>query len=279
MRGVMSKEPSFWWPIPLAVVVWLALLWGLGIFLQSPTLTPSPPPAIDVRLVELPETRPTQKKAVRPAVLAPKPRLAARPKLQPPQLAPPRPEAPQPDLAPPVPPEPVPRPVLPLNLERSIEPAPTDMLSYVNAKRARRQAEEMAIARSAENSIRQPSADEVRLANVRRNLQPGGTNGIFQILDIQPRTARFSFRAWMSSDSNPRRETITVDAGPGEDIRLAIIRRMIGLIRIYNSGDFNWESQRLGQVVVMSAREEDTLQLEDFLMREFFSVGIKNRAH
>jgi len=117
------------------------------------------------------------------------------------------------------------------------------------------------------------------MANIRRNLQPAGTNGIFQILDIQARTARFSFRSWTTNASNPQRETIVVNSGPSGDIELAIVRRMIDLIRAHYKGDFNWESQRLGQVVVLSAREEDTAELEDFMKREFFGVGVKNQAH
>jgi hypothetical protein len=116
------------------------------------------------------------------------------------------------------------------------------------------------------------------MATIRRNLQPVGTNGIFQILDLQPRTARFSFRSWTSTASNPQRQTIDVDAGPGGDIELAVIRRMISLIREYYKGDFTWQSDRLGQDVVLSARPVDNAQLEDFLMREFFGVGAKNRA-
>ena len=272
MPAMMSKEPSFWWPVPLAIVLWLGLLWGMGFVLKSPPIAP-PLAAIDARLVELPEAQPAQK-SVPVAAVKPQPRVMAKPKLRAPRLAPPRPEEPQPEPAPPAP-EPITKPALPLNLERPNDPAPTDMMSYINAQRARRQAEEM----DAGSSAQLPSADEIRMANIRRNLQPAGTNGIFQILDIQPRTARFSFRAWTSNASNPRRETIEVHAGPDRDIQLAIIRRMISLIRDYYKGDFNWESQRLGQVVVLSAREEDTAQLEDFMKREFFGVGVKNQAH
>ena len=271
MPGMMSKEPSFWWPIPLAVMLWLALLWGVGFILQPPPIEPQPV-AIDARLVELADARPEQKPAQR-AAAKPRPRVAAQPKPRTPQRVPP--QAPQPDPAPPVSPQAIAEPAQPLNLERPLEPAPTDMMSYINAKRARREAEQM----DAGSSARQPGADEIRMANIRRNLQPAGTNGIFQILDIQARTARFSFRSWTTNASNPRRETISVSSGSDGDIELAIIRRMIGLIRDYFKGDFNWESQRLGQVVVLSAREEDTAELEDFLKREFFGVGVKNIAH
>jgi len=268
---MMSKEPSFLWSIPLAIMLWLALLWGFGFFLQPPLNAQSPGAAIDARLVELPETRPAQG-SVHAAVTSPA-RVPAKPKLREPKRVPP-PTMTKPDPAPAAAVQELPQPPPPLNLERPSD-APTDMMSYINAARARRQAAEM----EAGGSVPQPSADEVRMANIRRNLQPAGTNGIFQILDIQPLTARFSFRSWTTNASNPQRETITVSAGPDGDIELAIIRRMIGLIRGYFKGDFNWESQRLGQVVVLSARQEDTAELEDFMKREFFGVGVSNVAH
>jgi hypothetical protein len=268
---MMSKEPSFWWSIPLSVILWLALLWGFGFFLKPPLINEPPPgAAIDARLVELPE-------AQQQAAVAPRARAAAKPKLRVPKLAPPLPRTKPIHPAPPVATPTLPAP--PLNLERPAEPAPTDMMSYINAARARRHADDMGAERESGGSAQQPSADDIRLANIRRNLQPPGTNGIFQILDIQARTARFSFRSWTTNASDPKRETISVSSGPDGDIELAIVRRMIGLIRNYFKGDFNWESQRLGQVVVLSAREEDTAELEDFLKREFFGVGAKNQAH
>jgi hypothetical protein len=275
MPGMMSKEPSFWWPVPLALLLWLALLWGVGLILKPPRIEPSTAAAMDARLVVLVEDQPVQKSA-QAAVAASKPKVTARPKLRTPKLTPPRPKAKPQNSNPPEPVQSMPQPAPPLNLARPTEAAPTDMMSYVNAARARRQAEEAA---AAGGSAQQASADDIRMANIRRNLQPDGTNGIFQILDIQARTAKFSFRSWTTNAGNPQRETITVSSGPDGDIELAIVRRMIGLIRNYFKGDFNWESQRLGQVVVLSARQEDTAELEDFLKREFFGVGVKNRSH
>ena len=152
--------------------------------------------------------------------------------------------------------------------------APTDLSDYINQAKARRRVEqgifdtpESAVASSA---APQPSADEIRMANVRRNLQAPGTSGIFQILRIGPRTAEFSFRAWTTGQSSPRLQTIQVEAGSDGNVERAIIRRMIQLIREYYKEDFNWESHRLHRVVVLSAREKDSAGLEDFLMREFF---------
>jgi hypothetical protein len=150
---------------------------------------------------------------------------------------------------------------------------PTDMMSYVNASRERRQAAESYAARenaAAVASERVPTEDEIKAANIKRNLQPQGANGVFQIINVSARTAQFSFRGWTSNYSNSRRELIQVEAGPDGDIQRAIVRRMIELIRNYYQGDFNWESQRLDRVVILSARKQDNDGLEDFLIQEFW---------
>jgi hypothetical protein len=275
MAAIRSMEAPFWRSIPLAVVLWALILWGFGYFLAAPKIHLTPPTPIDARFVELPGSSPPQ--PVRPASVPrarPHPRPVHRERV--PAHIPPARSVVEPSLpiehAPP-PPQARENPAPPP------EGAPTDMMSYINAARARRQAAESAEAREdgAAGYGHQPTADEVRTANILRNLQPTGTNGIFQILNLGVRTARFSFRAWTSDPSNPRRETIEVDAGPAGNIELAVVRKMIELIRSYYQGDFNWESQRVGRVV-LSARKEDTAQLEDFLMREFFGVGAKNQA-
>lgn len=168
---------------------------------------------------------------------------------------------------------------IPLTKEKAKAPpetnqeAPMDLSDYINQARARRRAEgifDHQESATASSAAPQPSADEVRMANVRRNLQSPGTSGIFQILRIGPRTAEFSFRAWTSGQSNPRLQMIQVDAGPDGDVERAIVRRMIQLIREHYKEDFNWESHRLHRVIVLSARLKDNAGLEEFLMREFF---------
>jgi hypothetical protein len=47
------------------------------------------------------------------------------------------------------------------------------------------------------------------------------------------------------------------------------VRRMIELIREHYQANFSWDSHRLGRVVTLSARKEDSTGLEDFLLSEF----------
>ncbi len=287
MASSRSSEIRLWWPLPLAVIVWLLIIWGFGFFLSLPVVEPiTPPPPIAASFIDLNETEDAKNSlpASAPSTPAPsqeKPKVVeAEPKpvqkLPPrPSQSPSRPEAKQ--KAPekpskPAPTQPVKEKSVTKTPPKAAPDAPADLSEYIKQSKARRRSEGILDNQEdmAASPPAQPSADEVRMANVRRNLQMPGTSGIFQILRIGPRTAEFSFRAWTTGQSNPRLQMIQVEAGSDGDVERAIIRRMIQLIREHYKEDFNWESHRLHRVVVLSAREKDTAGLEDFLMREFF---------
>ena len=212
-----------------------------------------------------PEVLPTPVPAPEPLIPVPKPsptpvRPAARP-----QPAP---------IEPPVPVE---------TVERARAPQ-FDMLAMINARRERRHEVEEAMRRpeAARTSNNVENREDAALASIKRNLQSLGTQGentggVFQILSKGTRTAEFAFNGWRPESNRRWREVIEVDAGPGGDVELAIVRRMIQLIRGHYSGDFVWRSHRLGKSIVLSARLEDSDDLEDFLTREFF--GTPTLAH
>jgi hypothetical protein len=147
-----------------------------------------------------------------------------------------------------------------------------DMMQMLKAARERRQAQAEANGTAQEQGNRGMSAQEIAEANVKRSLAQAsgqqGTNGVFQILHKSTRVGSFAFNGWKTR-TNSWRQVIEVDAGLGGDIDLAMVRKMIELIRTHYKGDFQWESQRLGRVIRLSARVEDSQELEQFLLKEF----------
>ena len=170
-------------------------------------------------------------------------------------------------------------PVQPKPRSQPSNDAPTDMAEYVAEQRAKRDASELdaahqnAVAAAAEQG---PSEEAKRDARIKSNFN-NGTNGIFEITNLSNNNARFSFLGWTSSVSNAHREFFEVEAKNGQDVRLVMIRRMIALIRVHYQGDFDWQSQRLGRTIIKSARAEDSAELEDFLMQEFFGTNYKTK--
>jgi hypothetical protein len=257
----------------LLAIVFSLLVHGLILFLALPQLNldsaAMPPTTIQVSLapppaepppppVELPKPTKKPKPISRPKVMTQKP--SSQPSdFNLPQAAPsPAPSAP---VAP-------------------AKDQPVDMMAYVNAKRQQRLAMESDAAKQNAEAVAKeqgPSAEQVREQRIKDNLKVG-TNGIFEITSLSARHAGFTFRGWTNDYSNARREAFEVEAGVGQDIRLLVVRKMIVLIRQHYQGDFNWESQRLGRVVIQSARPEDNAGLEDFMMMEFFGTYYKNKG-
>lgn len=155
-----------------------------------------------------------------------------------------------------------------------------DTMSMLAAKRAQRQAAEASAAQEnleAQAASRGPSENDIAMARIKANIAAAnysrkGTNGVFQILSKGVQNGRFSFRGWTNDPHESTHQTFEVDAGIGGDVELAMIRKMIELIRQHYTGDFNWESQRLGRVVVLSARPADSAGLEAFLRKEMFET-------
>lgn len=178
-------------------------------------------------------------------------------------------------------PEAIPEPAPVREPRIAARPPPTfDMSAMIAARRAQRLAAEEALERRDE-APSPPPVDE-GLASLNRNLQTltgrEGIGGVFTILHMGVRTGEFAFNGWGGDTRRQWREVIEVDAGPNGNLQLAMIRRMIALIREHYTGDFNWQSYRLQRIVILSARPEDNAELEDFLMREFFGTPLLKPA-
>ena len=96
------------------------------------------------------------------------------------------------------------------------------------------------------------------------------TGGVFQIRYIGLHYAEFFFHGWNRDFRRDWSQLVTVEQGSDDNIQIAVIKKMIGIIRAYKQNDFVWDSRRLGRHVTLSARPEDDAELQRFLMREFF---------
>ena len=94
--------------------------------------------------------------------------------------------------------------------------------------------------------------------------------GIFEIKELDYDDAEFWFFGFDKDIDRNARQLIKVRKGDNPDIRIAVVRKMISIIRENVTGDFLWVSQRLGRQVSLSARPGDNAELEDFIMRDIF---------
>ncbi len=178
---------------------------------------------------------------------------------------------PNPTLPPvmPVPPEPTPQTAVPA------APRPLSFSEMIEARRRAQQEYESQVNAAESAAARGPSEAERAAANLNRNLQSitqqGGTSGVFSVTEVGTRTGSFKFRGWKDTPGSGWQSTYDVDAGPGGNVHLALVRKMISLIREHYQDKFNWDSHRLGHVVVLSAKLEENAGLEAFLMKEFFN--------
>jgi hypothetical protein len=172
---------------------------------------------------------------------------------------------------------------------RAVPPAPEspkkallgeDLAAFVEARRrAREIADAVPLVRPsppAPAETEQERINRAAAANLGLNRTPTfGTDrdrggGIFQIARMGFNDAEFFFYGWNKAIRRNSRQMISVQRGNNPSTEVAVVRRMIQIIREHESEDFVWESHRLGRDVNLSARPRDNAGLEDFLMMEFF---------
>lgn len=96
------------------------------------------------------------------------------------------------------------------------------------------------------------------------------TGGSFLIVDQSSHSIDIKFRAWNGNFKRNWMRQEHVEQGAEPDIETAVVKKMIELIRKEKPGDFVWDSRRLGRDVNLSARVEDTAELQAFLFKEIF---------
>lgn len=209
-----------------------------------------------------------------PVAQAPAPKRAA------PVKAAPRPSPTPPVIAQAQPaPVAVPPPAPPAAAAPALTPVEGDFSSFLDARRRARGAAPAESAPSTrELEDERERHNQAVAANLGLNRTPtfgrdrsGG--GVFQIQRMSVDSAEFIFFGWNADIRRNSTQRIEVTKGDNADIQIAVVRRMIGIIRDHESGDFTWISQRLGRDVTLSARAGDNAGLEDFMMQEFFPGG------
>ena len=218
-----------------------------------------------------PPTPPAPPDVVKPKRRVSPPRATLRPR---PRPAPPR------DTAPPL--VALESPANPAVAPPAATPPPEgDFMASIEARR-RARGEAAASPPAETDDERGKRIAMANIASQQRSLNPGfdreDSGGIFQIKRIGFSDAEFLFRGWSSTARRNWAQQVEVRQGNNPDIRIAIIRKMIEIIREQKPSDFVWESHRLGKNITMSARIADTPKLEAFLMREFFPDDPRGRG-
>jgi hypothetical protein len=272
-RHELVNVRTLWVTIALSLLVHLAAL-----FLWLPR-TPllairgeGQEPARDrlqVRLAAIPKPAPVQTPeppneivaSVRPMLRPPRATLRTRP---PSVLVAPAPAVPTIPMQPPATPS-VPAP------PRTSPPVEGDLWSYIQARRRERgeaEAPPVAIAKAEPNAGLAANLPVPATGVGTQDSKRGG--GIFAIKRMDYDDAAFEFFGWNKDMGRRTPQLIEVRKGNNSDMRIAVVRKMIAIIREYSKEDFTWHSPRREGDLVLSARFSDNAALENFLMNEFF---------
>lgn len=245
---------------------------GLGKALRVQIAQPAAPRAPAAAAVQ-PPLAPAESAARAAPPLVPRvPRPAPSP--PPPVLARQSPQAPAASTAPTAPTA----PALTATAPATTEP---DMAQMLEARRRARAANTMAQAASTPAPAA-PLEDEKsrRDAIVAANMgtikaptmgdtQPRG-GGMFSLRRVGIYDGEFVFYGWNRDINRQLSQVIEVKIGKHPNMQIAMVRRMIAIIRDHEKEDFTWQSQGHGRIVRLSARQRDTEALEEYLLGEFF---------
>lgn len=265
-----------------ALVIWLPNANLLGPLLKE---METPGEKIEVRLAAAakpappppePSPAPQPPRPVVPSKPVPPPPSVALRARRPPVVVAPTPAAPalpapviaaQPPPPPPTPPQPT-----------AAAPAQGDLFSYVQSKRRERGDQDVATPN--DDNARSNGAIAANLptpATGRATPDKGEGGGIFQLKRMDYDDAAFEFYGWNDAMRRKTPQLIEVRKGDNPNMQLAVVRRMIVIIREFEKGDFVFESGRRGREFVLSARLSDNAKLEDFLIHEFFDDPRQSR--
>lgn len=262
--------PRFWVTLALSVCIHIAMLWTSPPKLKPPELgdDPNGPIQLTLRLnppgpMVVPEAPKKAQVAPRLPTPAPQPKAAPKPQPAPPVIATQKPvPGAQQQAAPAAPAPPAAAPE-------------GDLSSYIEARRRARG--DPAPAPSAPAEDAEGRSNRIIAGNLGSprdrsfGYDPRQGGGMFRIERLGSDYAEFNFYGWSNDIGRNTKQLIVVRKGENSDIRVAVVRKMIAIIRETAQEDFVWVSSRLGRSLTLSARAKDNAGLEEFMMREFFS--------
>lgn len=150
---------------------------------------------------------------------------------------------------------------------------PVDMQAFIEARRRQRGAasgseqpsEESEAAKGTRNALANIAA-----INGRGREDRNESGGVFSVSNKTFHSMDLKFRGWNPNFQRRWLTQVTVEQGSEPDLEIAVVKKMIELIRREKTGDFEWDSHRLGRIIKLSARPQDTDQLMTFLFKEMF---------
>jgi outer membrane biosynthesis protein TonB len=152
--------------------------------------------------------------------------------------------------------------------KREEVPPEMDMTEYIAKRRQARGATDPSTSTEESEAARGSRAALANIAavNNRGRDDANESGGVFSISNKTFHSMDLKFRGWNPSFKRRWLTSVTVEQGSEPDVETAVVKKMIELIRREKTGDFEWDSHRLGKVITMSARIKDTAELQAFLM-------------
>lgn len=97
--------------------------------------------------------------------------------------------------------------------------------------------------------------------------------GMFQVRAVNFERGELAFYGYNKLINRISLQVFEVPRGSHPSTQLAVVRKIIEIIREQENDKFVWESLRLRRDITLSARPADNAGLEAFMMEEFFSEG------
>ncbi len=149
-------------------------------------------------------------------------------------------------------------------------PVAGDLSSYIASRRRARGEGDVSVESDNERRDRIVASNMPTISSPIASHQVKRGGGLFEITRMTYDDGQFLFFGWNKDAGRRTPQAYEVRLGNNSDMRMAVVRRMIAIIREQETGDFRWQSWRLDRIVVLSARPEDNAELEEFLMHEMF---------